>query len=290
MHLLKARGGGAIKVGTWASVTLVIGGVKMAAVAFAWSKKGVSYFITTCGTTKAASAKYMASWQDEYGMGHLAEINRPSIVGMLHDFLPLIDEHNRQRQHELGLETSWPTKCAWFRLLVTVVGMCVVDLHYLYKKISPRVYGDMTVVEFSDILCKNLEEANPARKRKRDKADGEMASPTRNRSPKKGAQKSRQDRGATEGTSKQQACWVCRKYHEKYVLTSKLCAECGKPICVKDRTDPLVGRMQTCQVEHANEANPAIKCGSKAKNFPKDCRKWSGSTGGPAIPPAPTIN
>ena len=72
--------------------------------------------------------------------------------------------------------------------------MCDVDLHYLYKKISPRVYGDMAVVEFSDILCKSLEVANPARKRKRDKAGSEMAPPTRNRSPKKGAQKSRQDK------------------------------------------------------------------------------------------------
>ena len=72
-------------------------------------------------------------------MGHLTEINRPSIVDMLYDFLPLIDEHNRQRQHELGLETSWPTTRAWFRLLATVVGVCVVGLHYLYKKISPLV-------------------------------------------------------------------------------------------------------------------------------------------------------
>jgi hypothetical protein len=33
------------------------------------------------------------------------------------------------RQGILGLEDCWPTKNPWFRLVTTVIGMCVVDLH-----------------------------------------------------------------------------------------------------------------------------------------------------------------
>ena len=51
---------------------------------------------------------------------------------LLYDFLPLIDEHNKQRQNILNLERCWPTRNVWFRLIVTIVGMSVVDFHRLY--------------------------------------------------------------------------------------------------------------------------------------------------------------
>ena len=40
----------------------------------------------------------------------------------------LIDEHNKARQNILALELKWPTKCCWFRLITTFIGMAVVDV------------------------------------------------------------------------------------------------------------------------------------------------------------------
>ena len=45
-----------------------------------------------------------------------------------YEFLPLIDEHNKARQNLLALELKWPTRCCWFRLMTTFIGMAVVDV------------------------------------------------------------------------------------------------------------------------------------------------------------------
>jgi hypothetical protein len=77
------------------------------------------------------------------------------------EYLPLIDEHNKKRQAVLGLERKWPTQCCWTRLIVTLIGMCVVDMQPLYrseKKLRNRILcgqileEDATIVKFSDLL------------------------------------------------------------------------------------------------------------------------------------------
>ena len=34
--------------------------------------------------------------------------------------------------------------------------MCVVDLHRLYKHCRPEQFGEIEILQFSDVLCKNL--------------------------------------------------------------------------------------------------------------------------------------
>ena len=48
------------------------------------------------------------------------------------DLLPLLSTAQLYsfRQGILGLQDYWPTKNPWFRLVTTVIGMCVVDLHW----------------------------------------------------------------------------------------------------------------------------------------------------------------
>ena len=45
-----------------------------------------------------------------------------------HLYYSVIDTHS-YRQGILGLEDCWPTKSPWFRLVTTLIGMSVVDLH-----------------------------------------------------------------------------------------------------------------------------------------------------------------
>jgi hypothetical protein len=111
----------------------MIADVSLIAIAYAWSQRSISYFLSTCGTTTPHDIKYQSHFEDDYGNVQWKEINRPSIAHFLYEYLPLIDEHNRQRQNLLGLERCWPTKDCWFRLVTTLLGMSVVDMHHWHR-------------------------------------------------------------------------------------------------------------------------------------------------------------
>lgn len=137
--------------------------VKLLAIAYAWSQKGVSYFISTCGSTEPSPIKYESKFEDEWGNTGFRELDRPQIVHFLYEYLPLIDEHNKQRQSILALEKRWLTKDPWFRLLCTVVGMSVVDMHRCFRYNSIKVQGkqqdDIDLVriqKFTDLICGRL--------------------------------------------------------------------------------------------------------------------------------------
>jgi hypothetical protein len=76
---------------------------------------------------------YLSYFEDDYGNVGSKEISDPELAHLLYDYLPLIDEHNKQRQEILGLERKWPTRNCWFHLLTTLLGMCIVDMHCLYR-------------------------------------------------------------------------------------------------------------------------------------------------------------
>jgi hypothetical protein len=146
-----------------------IASVKVFALACAWSQRGVSCFLSTCGKTTPHETKHMSHYEDDFGNVVHNEINRPAICHFLCEHLPLIDEHNEQRQNLLNLERCWCTKDPWMRLLTTTLGMCVVDMHRWHRN---RKYDDGEQQEsrgqsvgnellagrkFSDRLCVGLE-------------------------------------------------------------------------------------------------------------------------------------
>jgi hypothetical protein len=142
--------------GHWVVFKTLISAVDIFTMAYTWSQKGISYILSTCGSMEPSPNMYRSYFQDEFGNVSYKEINRPSIAPLLFDYLPSIDEHNKQQQSRSALETKWPTRCCWFRLLTTLIGMCVVDLHRLYKHSRPEQFGEIDVLQFSDVLCKNL--------------------------------------------------------------------------------------------------------------------------------------
>jgi hypothetical protein len=95
--------------GHWVTFEATVSGVRLIAVAYAWSQRGVSYILSTCGSTEPAEKMYMSYFEDDYGNVGSKEISRPKLAHLLYDYLPLIDEHNKQRQKILGLERKWPT-------------------------------------------------------------------------------------------------------------------------------------------------------------------------------------
>jgi hypothetical protein len=151
-----------------------IAGVKLIAIAYAWSQTGVSYFISTCGATTPSPIMYISKFEDEWGNTSFKEINRPEIVRFLYEYLPLIDEHNKQRQSLLGLEKRWLTKHPWYRLITTLLGMCVVDMHRYFRyhmfkieaansrnrdeeqKKFEEAIDSICILQFTDLICGNL--------------------------------------------------------------------------------------------------------------------------------------
>jgi hypothetical protein len=121
--------------GHWLTFEATVSGVRLIALACAWSQRGVSYILSTCGSMEPAEKMYMSYFEDDYGNVGSKEINCPKLAHLLYDYLPLSDEHNKQRQKNLGLERKWLTRNCWFRLLTTLMGICIVDLHLLYRNI-----------------------------------------------------------------------------------------------------------------------------------------------------------
>jgi hypothetical protein len=140
--------------GHWVNFHVTISGVPLIAMAYAWSQRGISYILSICGSTATSEKTYMSYFEDDYGNVGSKEISQPVLAHLLYDYLPLIDEHNKQQQKILGLERKWPTRNCWFCLLTTLMGMCIVDMHMLYWNKLNEKYSDVDMLKFSDLICK----------------------------------------------------------------------------------------------------------------------------------------
>ncbi len=72
---------------------------------------------------------YHTHFTDDFGNVTFKELPHPSIAHFYFELCPLIDNHNKDKQGILCLEDCWPTKNPWFRLVTTLIGMSVVDMH-----------------------------------------------------------------------------------------------------------------------------------------------------------------
>ena len=120
--------------GHWVVMTTeVCSGVYLIALAYAWSHSSVSFFISTVGDTSPATVSYKTNFTNDFGEITSKSIPRPDLCDFIFGFLPVIDNHNKSRQHYLKLEKKWPTKDCWFRIICTLIGMSVVDLYRIYR-------------------------------------------------------------------------------------------------------------------------------------------------------------
>ena len=288
--VLKARYGDH-PAGHWVIFRATISGIKLFAMAFAWSQKGVSYIVSTCGSTEPHPTKYVSRFEDEWGCPSSKEINRPWISHMLYEFLPLIDEHNKQRQSLLNLERCWPTTNCWFRLLTTLMGMSVVDMHRWDRnqrsKRPQRQHrrsdddDDNTDIEalkvrkFSDLICgylNNIERRNITPRRIQGRPSGNpnddlleriedcQGNTTRPQAP------SQAKKGRATGNAIVRNCFICRKYLNEgrktnYQQTQWRCKSCKMPLCKADRVeDQPTGRELSCVDEHFDSEEPQLMC------------------------------
>ena len=283
-------------VGHWVVFTTKIAGIDLFACAYAWSQSRVTYFISTTGNTLPSRDTYRTQFEDEFGCVSYKDIPRPVFADLLYDFLPLIDEHNKQRQNILNLERCWPTRNVWFRLIVTIVGMSVVDFHRLYlnklnRESSLGRTNDkyMDVRKFADLICHPLSKRNTVSWNGKPKGAlaihkddinsylkriennlGEINRPPTHK------QKSRRKE---QGNPYTKNCYVCRKYLDKrgitmYHTTQWSCVTCGIPLCGIDRSENPDNPMRkfSCLHEHlmAPPGDPLMCRLTIPPTFPKN--------------------
>jgi hypothetical protein len=287
--VLKARYGNK-PAGHWVVFKTTISDLKIFALAFAWSQRSVAYMVSSCGLTSPHEIKYLTHFEDEFGNVNFKEIERPAVAHFLYEYLPLIDEHNKQRQSILNLERCWLTKDPWFRLLTTLLGMSVVDCHrwhrhVMYMKrhkegaeISPRHArqfaeddkNELTIREFSDILTAMLEDRprirlSAPRADRNTVQDLERILNTDGSQTRKPTDKQIQT-GRYAGSAITQNCWICRKYLREddgkvnYRETAWRCVICKMPICKKADHISESRRTITCIGEHLESEDVDIGC------------------------------
>jgi hypothetical protein len=93
--------------------------VKLMAVVYDWSQRGLSYSIsTTRGSTELHDKKYMSSFEDNFGNIVLKKVNHPKFSHFLNENLPLFFEASKQRQSGLNLENCWCPRTVGSNLLL----------------------------------------------------------------------------------------------------------------------------------------------------------------------------
>ena len=266
---------GKYPAGHWVTFTTEIAGVKLYAMAYAWSQKGVSFILSTCGSTEPSDTPYFAWYQDDFGGATFKPLPRPRMAEFILNFLPVIDEDNNARQNRLALEKTWPTENPWFRLLTTVVGQCVVDMHNVYVTKSPEKYSKWTVNMIADHIAAgltvrprlsdlNAKDADKYLQRIADD-DGFTTKPLAATESSPGKTSS-----ALQGN-----CFHCKAV-SKYRKTCFRCKNCGTPVCKVDHSiDSSDEYPCSCLHEHLTHDDPRIRCDGKTKRimYPPDKKR-----------------
>ena len=289
LEILFARHGERV-AGHHVVMTANIAGVELFASAYAWSENGITFLLSTCGTTVISNTPYYSKYEDEHGHATKKALPRPRVFEFVFEYLPGVDEFNKEAQHTLNLPSSWPTKCCWTRLLLAIAGHCAVDFHRSMIHERPLQYRAVGVLEFADMVTKNL------KRRDRPNENSSSAGLVRitggdSDSPHKALSPSLAVKGRTVGKARERSCYMCRKYSESPSFTAWECASCGTPLCAVDRTGND-GRAMSCKDEHDHSTETELRCNGHKKplTFPpryKIYRQHDALATQPPAPPQP---
>jgi len=266
-------------IGHWVVMTTRIKGVDLIAMAYAWSNNDVAYIISTFGNTSACKEDYISNEKNTAfdGVNDTKTCQRPDLYDTLFRMLPTIDAINNLRQYTLQLESNWPTKNCWTKLLISFMGHSVINQQRLLAYQHPLIPGrDMTAIDMAtSIASGTLLKVLKRKVLPRALCDSAATAPKLKRvcdsngtTRKSLTKKQREQHGRNVGTSKQLTCFICKKYESKYAYTGACCPKCGTAICMQNR-----GRSMTCYMEHLNSGDDGIRCnGVKKVVFPFSSR------------------
>jgi hypothetical protein len=134
-------------------------GVKLIAVGYKYNSSKVLCFVATknAGSTLPGEP-YRARFIDDFQNLLSRPVDRPQIISKYFLRSNGIDKHNQACQFELRLEKHWRTQNAWFRLVTTMIGICVTDCWkgYKYAFRGSKNDEEISIRDFADRLAYEL--------------------------------------------------------------------------------------------------------------------------------------
>ena len=109
-------------------------GKTMYAVGYKYCSKKTLLFIFNEGAAGTEpGVPYRATWIDENNNQSFRDVPRPQVCAIYFGDSNVIDILNSQRQYDLKLEKLWVTQDGYFRMMTSVFGCVVVDMHNSYQ-------------------------------------------------------------------------------------------------------------------------------------------------------------
>ena len=141
------------------SLTATVRGVDMVCVGYKYSHRKVLTFLFNKGAgSMKPSDPYIARWKDKHLNTTSKLVPRPDVIAKYFKHCNKVDTHNQSRQFDLALEKMWVTRCGYFRVNTTLLGMCVVDAWktYLHHTNFRHRHHNIPLMQFVGILTKDL--------------------------------------------------------------------------------------------------------------------------------------
>ena len=228
---------------------------------YAWSQQRSCMVVSTCGKTIRHKIDYKSKFADQFDNTDWNFLPRPAILHQLFNFLPLIDEANKERQNALALEKKILTKNCWCRLITTLVGQCVLDVMRWdrFMRSGEAIAfttsrSDFDITGMADMIAKPLEDAVDESRRRGRRTIAEMLVEEGPLVRIRG-----QDNSIHHPNSsipQTMRCYICRRYKVLAPNTVWKCVRCGMPLCNLDRN-----RNETCLQEHQCSSDHCLGCG-----------------------------
>ena len=233
LHLLRARF--LFAAGNWVVMSATIAGVPVMAIAYGWSAKGVSFWVTTigdCGNPQSYTLRYQNAQQE----AESKEIPRPHILAHAHDALSPL--HRRA-------EPAAPRQARHLRHVGHREPVVPADdrpaRHLLYRSKSgvrrqkAAGGGGQHGQLFADLVLKNMD-----RLCQRFTFPPAAAAVPAGRGPLINAQMNNGTgwvtaiKTGTNATVQQRPCHVCKRHYVNAVHTGHACPKCSMPPCRHD--------------------------------------------------------
>ena len=111
----------------WVVMRTTISDVPIYACAYDWIQLSISYFLSTTGNINPSNHLNWSQFKDEFVCVGWRYIPRPNSADFIYDFLPLIDEHNKQLQKFRPSRNYGQQKTASFSFLPLFLA-CVLSI------------------------------------------------------------------------------------------------------------------------------------------------------------------
>ncbi len=196
-------------------------------IALGWNNSRIYTFISTMGTTLPAEPAKVHR-HDPFHNITTIPISRPKIIEIYQEAAGVIDQHNKIRQRNLGLEKRWVTMRWDFRIITSIFGIVEVDSYLIAKHVITGF--SMSNPDFVNVLSMQLIQMGQATIGPPSRAIANFTGTHRLVSYGRYAYQNKEGE-LREGARQQNCKWCAWKSLRSMVKTSFYCEECDLALC-----------------------------------------------------------